>query len=633
MATKTLSVKLSLNDKQFQTNLRKATRSIKKFGQSMQQAGSTLSKSVTLPILALGGASVKLASDFEETQSKFNTVFKDISALANSTAKSLETDFGLSSKAAMTLLGNTGDLLTGFGFTQEEALSLSNEVNKLAVDLASFTNVEGGAEAASQALTKALLGERESVKQLGIAITEADLKSFAEEQGLVFKELDRVAKATLTFELASRQSANAIGDYERTSGSFANQTRKLRADLENLGVQIGQKLLPIVTKIVNKVSEVIAFFSRLDDSVQQQILGFTLIAATLGPFLIILGTLTTTLLAISAKFIIITAAVVAFAAGLIFVVDNFEAIKERLTLDFLWNSIVEGVQTTLKVFGFFIKGYNNLIDSLGGPDALKATNIFDNLAEGLEGLKKETKDYENDFNSFGESISNTVDKIAPKFGQLFGAMGGGSGGSGKTFIPIKSKTRDDGLGSPSSLGTVSMPSDMKNEGTDLMDVFMNLDLAIQKVGETMSNVLASGAEDFESFGESVKSAARTAIGALISEGVVAAVTRAIESSAFLPLPLIPVVAGLAGGLAKTAFNSLVPAFAEGGLVSGATMGLIGEGPGTSISNPEVIAPLDKLKGMIGGDGGGVEVFGRISGADILISSDRARDNRKRTRGY
>ena len=62
--------------------------------------------------------------------------------------------------------------------------------------------------------------------------------------------------------------------------------------------------------------------------------------------------------------------------------------------------------------------------------------------------------------------------------------------------------------------------------------------------------------------------------------------------------------------------------------------MVGEGPGTSISNPEVIAPLDKLKSMIGINGGGaVEVFGTISGQDILLSSDRARNNRTRTRGY
>jgi len=69
MAQKNLSIKLSLNDKQFQSNLRKATRSLKKFGKNMQSTGQAMTRNLTAPILALGGASVKLASDFEETQS------------------------------------------------------------------------------------------------------------------------------------------------------------------------------------------------------------------------------------------------------------------------------------------------------------------------------------------------------------------------------------------------------------------------------------------------------------------------------------------------------------------------------------------------------------------------------------
>jgi hypothetical protein len=74
--------------------------------------------------------------------------------------------------------------------------------------------------------------------------------------------------------------------------------------------------------------------------------------------------------------------------------------------------------------------------------------------------------------------------------------------------------------------------------------------------------------------------------------------------------------------------------ADGGLATGATLAMVGEGPGTSMANPEVIAPLDKLKSMIGDNGSGaVEVFGTISGQDILLSSDRARNNRTRTRGY
>jgi len=291
MAEKTLSIKLSLNDKQFQSALRKSTKSMQRFGNKMQNFGDMMTRNVTLPVIGLGAAAVKLASDFEETQSKFNTVFRDIREQANLTAKNLADDFGLSSRASMQLLSDTGDLLTGFGFTQQEALLLSNQVNELAVDLASFTNFAGGAEGASLALTKALLGERESIKQLGIAITEADLKRFAEDQGLVFKELDRVAKANLTYQLALQQSQNAVGDFSRTSEQFANQLRILKGELEDVAIELGVELLPIAKSLVGGLRDLTKFTSQFTDEQKRGALQLAGYAAALGPIVSIGGRL------------------------------------------------------------------------------------------------------------------------------------------------------------------------------------------------------------------------------------------------------------------------------------------------------------------------------------------------------
>ena len=154
----------------FDKAMKKAQRSIKKFGTSMQRTGQTLTRNLTVPLVGLGVAAVKMASDFEETDAKFKTVFSSIQREAEATAKVFKSSFGLSSKAAKQMLGDTGDLLVGFGFTEREALNLSKQVNELAVDLASFTNFSGGAEGASLALTKALLGERESIKSLELQL-------------------------------------------------------------------------------------------------------------------------------------------------------------------------------------------------------------------------------------------------------------------------------------------------------------------------------------------------------------------------------------------------------------------------------------------------------------------------------
>ncbi len=158
---------------------------------------------------------------------------------------------------------DTGDLLTGFGFTQESALDLSDQVNQLAVDLASFTNFSGGAQGASEALTKALLGERESVKALGISILDADVKAKVLENtqaGLTF-ETERQAKAYATLQLAQEQSGNAIGDFARSQDSFANQSRIAQAAVEDLSVAIGEQLLPFATTAVSTFADVARAFA------------------------------------------------------------------------------------------------------------------------------------------------------------------------------------------------------------------------------------------------------------------------------------------------------------------------------------------------------------------------------------
>ena len=100
-------------------------------------------------IVAAFGKAIKKASDFEEANQKFGVTFRGVSKEANKMRKDLIKSYGLSSLAATDLLASTGDLLTGFGFTRESALDLSGQVQKLSVDLASFQNLQGGAERAS----------------------------------------------------------------------------------------------------------------------------------------------------------------------------------------------------------------------------------------------------------------------------------------------------------------------------------------------------------------------------------------------------------------------------------------------------------------------------------------------------
>ena len=162
-------------------------------------------------------------------------------------------------------------------------------------------------------------------------------------------------------------------------------------------------------------------------------------------------------------------------------------------------------------------------------------------------------------------------------------------------------------------------------GTEISELEMGLGDMIEKLAAE----LAQGADDFEEYGKNVKGVLRDIVGGLISAGVAAAVSKALKDTAFLPVWAIPIVAGAAAGLAKTAFNTLIPEFAQGGLVTGPTTALIGEGIGTTGANPEVVAPLDKLKQYMGG-GQNITVEGKLVGNDIYLSNERTKFNRNRT---
>lgn len=246
--------------KPFRKNMKNSESTVEKFGKTLKSVGRGVVKfgkvlgTVAVIAAASGLAMIKLASDFEEADQKFGVVFQGVSDKASIMRTNLVRDFGLSTTAATELLSATGDLLTGFGFTDDAALSLSNKVQELSVDLASFNNLQGGAARASDIVTKALLGERDSLVSLGVKISEADLQQRLLING--HKELTgvalRAAKAEATFQLILEQTTKAQGDFGRSSQSLANLTKTATARLDDLATKFGTKLLPVTTVVVKE---------------------------------------------------------------------------------------------------------------------------------------------------------------------------------------------------------------------------------------------------------------------------------------------------------------------------------------------------------------------------------------------
>jgi len=366
------------NAKAFGANMKSVT-------DGMVSQGARLTAFVTLPIIGIGAAMTKAASDAEETLAKFDTVFEDVGKQATATAENLSKNFGLSSKAAKQLLGDTGDLLTGFGFTGDMALDLSKQVAELGVDLASFTNFAGGAEGASAALTKALLGERESVKSLGISILEEDVKAkiaSLEATGELTNETLRQKKAIATLRIALEQSGKAQGDFARTQGSLANQTRIFRARVDDLAVTFGQILIPFAKKLVVGLTRLAEKFEGLSTNTKEWILIAFGVVAVLAPMLLFAGLLGSAILALGSAFTLLrgvllavrtisTATLLIWAAFPIFI--GLIIVAAGLLLDDLW---------TLATGGDSAIGA--LLSSFGIGESVSA--IFDGIVDSIKSM-------------------------------------------------------------------------------------------------------------------------------------------------------------------------------------------------------------------------------------------------------
>lgn len=308
MATAKIDVKTDLHGSD--TKLKKLNKTLggmekqaAKGGKSIEEMGGKLKnvgKKMTIAggiILGGLGLMVKKASDAEETFAKFGTIFEDVMPRAAKSIDELTKSYGLSSDEAKRLLGNTGDILTGFGFTAESAIELSDKVAKLGVDLASFTNIEGGSDFAVKALTSAMVGQTERAQALGIVIRQdtkefKDLvKKFQETEGATFLQ----ARAMTALEIATKQSKNAAGDFQRTSDSLANSTRIMNARLDDLVKTIGAALVPITKDLVNWAKKVLTNIlkwtkenPKLTKTITKIALAIGALMAVVGPFLMVL---------------------------------------------------------------------------------------------------------------------------------------------------------------------------------------------------------------------------------------------------------------------------------------------------------------------------------------------------------
>lgn len=738
MGKNVLEVILSGSSKELDAALAKADKSLTAYGQKIKDIGSSMTTRLSLPMALAGGAAIKMASDFNESLNKVEVAFKDSSSEVKDFAKTTLKSFGIAEGSALDMAALFGDMSTSMGLTTQQAAKMSTSLVGLAGDMASFKNMN--IEEVTTALNGIFTGETESLKRLGIVMTETNVKQYAMTQGITkqYEAMTQAEKTMLRYNYVMSVTANSQGDFERTGGGAANQMRLFQESMKELGNTFGQIVLPAFTKLVKYANEVLSSLKDLSPEAKTVIVALAGFAAVAGPIMYIAGS-------VMPKF---TAAMV---------LANKVSTTLGLTL-----STGLGLGALVVGLGFAINKIYDYNKALGGNNGLNdvqkqsTENILSNNKEIeksialLEQRKMASKNAV--ITGFGSETGSSVNyqkqideqkrllainkkvlaeraktpKVAPNTntGVDFKMVGGGAGVEDLTksldfqekMKEIQRKGEEERYKMRQEAGAADIAEQdllykklLLNTGekgketlellrqwfsydistSDFFKSFQKLngvvsgiktpmsvmDEAIRKSEEAKKTELEktnlafeqgvliqqaignSMAQVFTNMGETIVQSmglAKTGIDGfvggmmktLIDLGAIVVKQLAMNLAASLgwgisgaaqsgaatgPAAIFSTPAFIAtaiGGI--TAAFASIPAFAEGGIVSGPTMGLIGEYPGAK-SNPEVIAPLNKLQGMIDSSRGDTAMVGefRLQGQDLVLALQRANNQKGR----
>lgn len=398
MANPRLQVDVVANLLKFQKSLDGIGVQVQQFGRKLSTIGSKATIGLSVPLALAGKNAIMMASDINESMNKVDVAFKGSSELVKAFSKTTLKSFGISQGEALETASLFGDMATSMGLTTSESARMSSQLVGLAGDLASFKNIQ--VDTARTALSAIFTGETESLKRLGVVMTQANLQNFAYEQGIKknIKAMTQAEMVQLRFNFVMSRTVNAQGDFANTSEGSANQMRIFTEGMKELSTNLGQILLPLFTELVTKINEVVKGFNEATDSQKFNIVAIGALATAIGPTLLILGKLFTLLgkvkVAISAltKKIVIAKAIIfakvlaiigiitAFATAFIYVKKNGEAFKTFFTN--MWNGIKAMLLNKLRDMSFSMARFFEKIGLDGLSD--KFDNFSKNTQKALE---------------------------------------------------------------------------------------------------------------------------------------------------------------------------------------------------------------------------------------------------------
>lgn len=222
------------------------------------KAGKTLVAAFAVDkIVNFGKSCIELGSNLAEVQNVVDVTFSSMSEKVNEFSKTTMTQFGLSETVAKKYTGTFGAMAKAFGFTEQEAYNMSTTLTGLAGDGASFYNIS--TDEAYTKLKSVFTGETETLKDLGVVMTQAALDQYALANGYgkTTSAMSEQEKTALRYNFVLQQLTLANGDFARTSNSWANQVRVLSLQFDSLKATLGQGLINIFLPVVKVLNVVI----------------------------------------------------------------------------------------------------------------------------------------------------------------------------------------------------------------------------------------------------------------------------------------------------------------------------------------------------------------------------------------
>ena len=458
---------------------------------------------------------------------------------------------------------------------------------------------------------------------------------------------DLLAELNSEFENAggsAKEMADIMGD------TAFGSSKRLESAMSELAISVGEIVSVAIVPLVEFLAKAVGALNNMSDGAKRAIVIIAGLAAAVGPVVFIVGSLQRVLAAVRAATLLTTVATTAFgvaaqiatspitliigaiaalAAGVIFLGFNFQTLKAIAinSMASLFNSIVPFINKLIFKFNAIasLLGMDQLMvepfqkmEKVAVPAFKSIGQVVTEIKDDLGLLKEETEETTEATNDFAESMENaaaSTEKAASATKRMAESM---VEIDAKGFQILKPKIAP--VFQSMRKGFIDTTALAIQAGNAVKNVFAH---SIQHAfGE-----LEKGETRFQRFKESMLQMLRDLVVQFIAAAIAAFALAVAVRLALGGIGGVGTMADIFGTMQSVAgFMPNIPMLAEGGIVTGPTLAMIGEG-----GQSEAVIPLDRM-GEFGGSNR-VEVVGRISGSDILLSNERAQRNRTRQRGF